>query len=291
MTKSNGYKAIENRLQYLPLPTTHAILGKISEIVNSEPVIGIMGKTGAGKSSLCNALFQGEVSPVSDVSSCTRDALYFRIQTGDRYLTLIDLPGVGESQQRDREYTSLYRRLLPEIDLIIWVIKADDRALAVDEHFYRYVLGDGFHSKVLFVVNQADRIEPCHEWSSTSNQPSPLQIANLALKAQDIARLLKPVNPVCAISVKANWNLTKVVESMVECLPEKSSSPLSAQLHSHLRTERVKETARNDFGSAVGGILDAFASLPVVPRPVKSLIHQIRDAVVSIARSVWDFFF
>ncbi|WP_250262096.1 GTPase, partial [Escherichia coli] len=32
-----------------------------------EPVIGIMGKSGAGKSSLCNALFQGEVTPVSDV--------------------------------------------------------------------------------------------------------------------------------------------------------------------------------------------------------------------------------
>ncbi|MCG4451603.1 hypothetical protein, partial [Escherichia coli] len=30
-----------------------------------EPVPGIMGKSGAGKSSLCNALFQGEVTPVS----------------------------------------------------------------------------------------------------------------------------------------------------------------------------------------------------------------------------------
>lgn len=291
MTKSNGYKAIENRLQYLPLPTTHAILGKISEIVNSEPVIGIMGKTGAGKSSLCNALFQGEVSPVSDVSSCTRDALHFRLQTGDRYLTLIDLPGVGESQQRDREYTSLYRRLLPEVDLIIWVIKADDRALAGDEHFYRHVLDVPSQSKVLFVINQADKIEPCHQWEFRSNQPSPLQIANLDLKARDITRQLQPVNPVCAISVKTNWNLKEMVEVMVECLPKKSSSPVTAQLYSHLRTERVKETARNDFASAVGGILDVVASLPVVPRPVKSMIHQIRDAVVSIARSLWDFFF
>jgi len=291
MTKSNGYKAIENRLQYLPPPTTHAILGKISEIVNSEPVIGIMGKTGAGKSTLCNALFQGEVSPVSDVSSCTRDALHFRIQTGDRYLTLIDLPGVGESQQRDREYTSLYRRLLPEVDLIIWVIKADDRALAGDEHFYRHVLDVPSQSKVLFVINQADKIEPCHQWDFRSNQPSLLQIANLDLKAQDITRLMQPVNPVCAISVKTNWNLKEMVEVMVKCLPKKSSSPVTAQLHSHLRTERVKETARNDFGSAVGGILDVVASLPVVPRPVKSMIHQIRDAVVSIARSLWDFFF
>jgi len=78
---------------------------------------------------------------------------------------------------------------------------------------------------------------------------------------------------------------------MVACLPEKSSSPVSAQLHVHLRTERVKDTARNDFGSAVGGILDVVASLPVIPRPVKALIHQIRDAVVSIAHCVWDFFF
>lgn len=291
MTKINGYKAIENRLKYLPLSTTHAILGEISEIVNLEPVIGIMGKSGAGKSSLCNALFQGDKSPVNDVSSCTRDALRFQLNVNNRLLTLIDLPGVGENQQRDREYTSLYLRLLPDVDLILWVIKADDRALAVDEHFYRHVLGDAFQSKVLFVINQADKIEPCHEWNSPSNQPSPLQIANLDLKVQDITRLLQPINPVCAISVKANWNLTEMVEVMVECLPEKSSSPISAQLHNHLRTERVKETARNDFGSAVGGILDVVASLPVVPWPVKSLIHQIRDAVVSIARAVWDFFF
>lgn len=291
MTKINGYKAIENRLKYLPLSTVHAILGKISEIVNLEPVIGIMGKSGAGKSSLCNALFQGDISPVNDVSSCTRDALRFQLNVNNRLLTLIDLPGVGENQQRDREYSSLYRRLLPDVDLILWVIKADDRALAVDEHFYRHVLGEAFQSKVLFVINQADKIEPCHEWNSTSNQPSPFQIANLDLKVQDITRLLQPINPICAISVKANWNLTEMVEVMVECLPEKSSSPISAQLHTHLRTGRVKETARNDFGSAVGGILDVVASLQVVPKPVKSLIHQIRDAVVSVARAVWDFFF
>lgn len=291
MNQSDNSKAFENSLAFLPNEFSRLILNGISNLATYEPMIGIMGKTGVGKSSLCNALFQGKVSPVSDVSSCTRDALRFRFQTGNRYLTLIDLPGVGESQQRDREYELLYRHVLPEIDLIIWVIKADDRALAVDEHFYRHVIGDAFQSKVLFVVNQADKIEPCHEWNSTSNQPSPLQIANLDLKVQDITRLLQPINPVRAISVKTNWNLTEMVEAMVESLPEKTSSPVSAQLHSHLKTERVKKTARNDFGSAVGEVLDVIASLPVVPRPVKSLIRQVRDSIVSIARSVWDFFF
>lgn len=291
MNQSNNSKAFEDSLAFLPNEFSRLILNKISYLATYEPIIGIMGKTGVGKSSLCNALFQGKVSPVSDVSACTRDALRFRFQSGNRYLTLIDLPGVGESQHRDREYESLYRHVLSDIDLIMWVIKADDRVLAVDEHFYRYVLGDAFQSKVLFVVNQADKIEPCHEWNSTSNQPSPLQIANLDLKVQDITRLFKPINRVCKISVKTNWNLTEMVEAVVESLPEKSSSPVSAQLHSHLKTERVKETARNDFGSAVGGVLDVVASLPMVPRPVKSLIHQVRDAIISIARSVWDFFF
>ncbi|MDD8642135.1 50S ribosome-binding GTPase, partial [Escherichia coli] len=42
------------------------------QLTSHEPVIGIMGKSGAGKSSLCNALFQGEVTPVSDVHAGTR---------------------------------------------------------------------------------------------------------------------------------------------------------------------------------------------------------------------------
>jgi predicted GTPase len=72
-----------------------------------------MGKTGAGKSSLCNALFAGDVSPVSDVAACTREPLRFRLQLGKRYMTIVDLPGVGESGVRDNEYAALYRQQLP----------------------------------------------------------------------------------------------------------------------------------------------------------------------------------
>jgi predicted GTPase len=35
----------------------------------------------------------------------------------------------------------LYREQLPRLDLVLWLIKADDRA-AVDEHFYRQVIGE-----------------------------------------------------------------------------------------------------------------------------------------------------
>ncbi|EON0437521.1 GTPase [Escherichia coli] len=54
-----------------------------------------MGKTGAGKSSLCNALFEHPLSPVSHAEGCTRKPLHFTLNAGGRSLTLVDLPGVN----------------------------------------------------------------------------------------------------------------------------------------------------------------------------------------------------
>ncbi|WP_433913935.1 GTPase, partial [Escherichia coli] len=76
----------------LPTRLSDTILKHIHSLTEYEPVIGIMGKTGSGKSSLCNALFAGEVSPVSDVTACTREPLRFRLKVGERYMTIVDLP-------------------------------------------------------------------------------------------------------------------------------------------------------------------------------------------------------
>lgn len=72
---------------------------------------------------------------ISDVAACTRKPLSFHLRVGERLLTIVDLPGVGECTSRDVEYTSLYREQLPRLDLVLWLIQADDLALAVDEHF------------------------------------------------------------------------------------------------------------------------------------------------------------
>ncbi|WP_035339756.1 YfjP family GTPase, partial [Dickeya sp. DW 0440] len=132
MNNSEGLKSFQQSLSGLPQWASERILQQINQLTHYEPVIGIMGKTGAGKSSLCNALFAGEVSPVSDVAACTREPLRFRLNVGERCMTLVDLPGVGESERRDAEYAAMYRQQLPHLDLVLWLIKADDRALAVD---------------------------------------------------------------------------------------------------------------------------------------------------------------
>lgn len=99
MNKTDGLQALEKPLASLPDTLRQLILERIQNLTHYEPVIGIMGKSGAGKSSLCNELFRGKVSAVSDVNACTRDILRFRLRSGRHSLVIVDLPGVGENGQ------------------------------------------------------------------------------------------------------------------------------------------------------------------------------------------------
>lgn len=287
MKKSEGFQSLQQSLSGLPQWASERILQQIQQLTHYEPVIGIMGKTGSGKSSLCNALFAGEVSPVSDVAACTREPLRFRLQLGKRYMTIVDLPGVGESSVRDNEYAALYCQQLPRLDLVLWLIKADDRALAVDEHFYHQVIGGAYRQKVLFVISQADKVEP----GSGGEKLSTEQKQNISRKICLLHKLFQPVNPVCAVSVRLQWGLRVMAERMIRCLPREASSPVAVQLSAPLRTDAVNKKARDDFGETVGSVLDTVSSLPLIPASVRTVIQSVRDIVVSVARAVWSLFF
>jgi len=287
MKQCDGLHSLQQPLSGLPQWVSERILQQINQLTHYEPVIGIMGKTGTGKSSLCNTLFAGDISPVSDVAACTRKPLQFRLQVGKRFMTIMDLPGVGESELRDAEYAALYREQLPRLDLVLWLIKADDRALAVDEHFYREVIGEAYRHKVLFVISQSDKVEPTCGGEKVSTE----QKQNISRKICLLHELFQPVNPVCAVSVRLQWGLRVMTERMIRCLPREASSPVAVQLSAPLRTDAVNKKARDDFGETVGSVLDTVSSMPLIPAPVRTVIQSVRDIVVSVARAVWNFFF
>lgn len=268
---------VKDAIDILPENIRESISRRINEVINYEPVIGIMGKTGAGKSSLCNAIFKGEVCAVSDVEACTRETQEIRIQFGKRSVKLIDIPGVGESAERDKEYEQLNRDLLPQLDLVLWVVKGDDRAFSADEHFYKNVLiPAGGDSKTLFVLNQVDKIEPFREWDIKNSQPSPAQMQNIRDKETYLTqRFGFTDHPIISVAASEGYNVTHLVEAMVRALPKHAQSGVASQVKDEHKTEAVIEEATAGFGATVEQIIDAIIDqLPPGPRIVAKAVKK-----------------
>ncbi|EJD6370314.1 50S ribosome-binding GTPase [Providencia rettgeri] len=283
----------KSTLSVLPHSFQTSFFNQLNHLINYSPTIGLMGKTGAGKSSLINAIFQSQLSPVSNVSGCTRQAQRFSMSMNNHTLTFVDLPGVGESLERDKEYHQLYRNLLPELDLIIWVLKADDRAWSSDEQCYRFLTEQcGYQSeRFLFVLNQADKIEPCRQWDEHKHHPSPEQAANLVSKQQAVIAAFKPHHPVMTVSAVENYQLTELAEQLIQALPAQASSGVARQLNNTYRTQSVEDSARNDFGQCVSDIVNTLIDILPLPVLIKSTIGTVKNSIVSIAKSLWSLFF
>ncbi|HDY6786993.1 TPA: 50S ribosome-binding GTPase [Klebsiella pneumoniae] len=275
-------------LNFLPQQTTERILSHLQHAINYEPVIGIMGKSGAGKSSLCNALFQQPVCLTSDLLGCTREPQRIVLTVGERSMTLVDLPGVGETPEYDAEYSALYQKLLTELDLIIWVLRADDRARAVDIVTHRSLLAYGADaSRFLFVVSQADRIPPLPELP-VQVVPSTEQCISLAVISSQIAGQLPSSFPVIAVSSHTGYNLPALVELMVHALPVQASSTFYCQLKPENHTEESDVAVRQRFGEIAGSAFDTVIASEHLPSGWSLLLRRLREKLVQLASELWE---
>lgn len=286
-------KLLDDILSSLPPDISRYTKKKLTEVIDYEPRIGVMGKTGVGKSSLCNAIFQNDICKVSDVTACTRTIQELKIDVGGRKLTLIDLPGVGENEARDIEYKTLYEELIPTLDLILWVIKADDRALGPDENFYINVIKPlKAEDKILFVLNQADKVAPSFEWDFSNHRPSAKQIENLELKEIDIYSCLFENNNGCiAVSAPLKYNISNLVKKMVLRLPKNSKAAVYSTLREENKTEEVKQESKKGFTEAIKDVLDSVIDNAPVPKIVREPLKKVKDYVVDKISSFFDSWF
>ena len=202
-----------------------AITKKISEWRHRRAKIGVFGKTGVGKSSLCNALFGQDVCAVSDIEACTRERKSVQLQFGNKEITLVDVPGVGESIDRDIEYNKLYSDLIPKLDAIFWVLKADDRAYKEDFEWYENVVKPLTNFKanfpIIFVLNQIDKIAPHLEWDVKERIPGLAQRVNIDKKINAVANGFKvPGSEIIPVSANEKYNLEQLVRDLIFKLPD-----------------------------------------------------------------------
>ena len=219
------------------------------------PRIGVFGKTGAGKSSLCNALFGKAVCLVDDVSTCTRAPQEVLLEIGGG-LSLLDVPGVGEASERDRKYEALYQELVPSLDAVLWLLKADDRAYSIDRRLFASHIRP-LDKPTLLVINQVDKIEPFQEWNERKHRPGARQKRNVAAKIKAIATSFEvPIGDVLPVSASEGFQLVELLDALIMRLPDEQKLVLASELEERREDEAVLSVeAQQDVDEAARKIV------------------------------------
>lgn len=129
---------------------------------DSIPTIVLSGKTGCGKTSTINALWDKKLA-TSRVASCTVFPAVMHIKDSfngkDVEFNLVDLPGIAESLEANSFYRNFYYQFINKASLLLCLTQADRRAYKQDQLFYSELIAKNIlrkNQKIVLGINQAD---------------------------------------------------------------------------------------------------------------------------------------
>lgn len=137
-----------------------------TDVVEQKPVsLLLVGRTGAGKSSVINTLFVEAQAQVDALPSTDQIQDYqWQTETGDT-LTLLDTPGYEQVERPElRDRVLDYAK---NTDLVLLITPALDPALQMDLDFLNELRS--LSLPAIAVVTQVDRLRPIREWNPPYN--------------------------------------------------------------------------------------------------------------------------
>jgi predicted GTPase len=252
----------------------------------------LVGRTGAGKSSLINTLFQEDLAKVDVLPSTDQLSRYRWQSENGQTLLLWDSPGYEQVQRPDLRQQVLDQAATA--DAVLLVTPALDPALDADKIFLQDLAERGLGDVPILVgLTQVDRLRPLREWQPPydwrqGDRPKERNIrAAIAYRKTHLGERIQQVWPVVTAATKAPqrdaWGGDELAQALVDAIPPAKAQRLAQFLSSRaVRVQKATEIIDRYAKQMAGGQ----SAIALVKTPLFNFIATRLVGIPALGRAL-----
>lgn len=319
---AKSIERIEELLGYLPDQATRDLRARIATLrgvllEQRPPAIVLVGRRGAGKSSLVNALFGSNVAPVGHVKARTMEGRWYEHQSSRGALSILDTRGLqegasaAESDPTGAALGGILRELRRQSpDILLFLVRASDVDSAIDADLDGLVdivseveRERGKKPPVFCVVTACDLLEPLDVVLDEAREREDPEVAEklalVALAERTIDRKLRSraelagamkgtlgissylsFRPDGSIRADARFRVPRLAERIFALLPQEGRGHFA-------RIARVRKLQDELAMSLTRATAALCAGVAAIPIPVADVIPLTALQVSLVAGIAW----